>query len=341
MAVSLEDARNLAQQLGRYGKAQGARSWLEIFLTAVPFGALWAVMWAALGVNYWLCLLLAIPTAGFLVRLFMIQHDCGHGAFFRRRATNDWVGRIIGVLTLTPYGFWRRTHAAHHAAVGNLEHRGIGDIDTLTVSEYLARSRAGRLAYRIYRHPIVMFGIIPPYLFLLHYRFPAGLMRAGRQPWLSTMGTNAAIAAVVAMMAWLVGIRPFLLLDAPVVLLAAMLGMWFFYVQHQFEHTEWAHDKAWNFYAVALHGSSYYELPRILAWFSGNIGVHHVHHLCSRIPFYRLPRVLNDHPELASVGRLTLIQSLRCASLALWDEGQKRLISFRELRLRAAEPTLA
>src|SRR5579872_3399939 len=293
-------------------------------------------MWMSLGVGYWLCLLLAAPAAAFLMRLFMIQHDCGHGALFRRRSTNDWIGRIIGVATLTPYSFWLRTHAAHHANAGNLDHRGMGDVITLTTGEYLALPPLRRIIYRLYRNPIVMFGLIPPYLFLLHYRVPVGLMRAGIQPWLSTMGTNAAIAAAAALMIWLIGLGPFLLVQGPVTLISASIAVWFFFVQHQFENTRWAHDGDWRFHEAALRGSSHYELPPALTWFSGNIGVHHVHHLASRIPFYRLPEVLRDHPQLAGVGRLTFFQSLHCATLALWDEERQRLISFPELRASAA-----
>jgi omega-6 fatty acid desaturase (delta-12 desaturase) len=334
MTFPVGNAKAGLRALSRYRETKAARSAFELLITAVPFAVLWALMWAALGIGYWLSLLLAVPTAAFLMRLFMIQHDCGHGAFFRRRVINDWVGRVIGVFTLTPYGVWRRNHATHHAAVGNLDHRGTGDIDTKTVSEYLALGAAGRLAYIVYRHPIVMFGISPAYLFLLHHRLPFGLFRAGGQPWASTMGTNASIAAVVLIMVYLVGVGPFLLVQGPVVLIAASIAVWFFYVQHQFEDTRWAHEEDWDFHEAALHGSSHYELPRALAWFTGNIGVHHVHHLCSRIPFYRLRQVLSDHPELAGVGRLTFVQSFRCATLALWDERQGRLISFRELRTR-------
>jgi omega-6 fatty acid desaturase (delta-12 desaturase) len=239
-------------------------------------------MWATLDLGYWFCLLLAVPAAGFLVRLFMIQHDCGHGAFFHHRLANDWVGRVISVLTLTPYDFWRRTHAIHHASSGNLDRRGIGDIDTLTVQEYLALSRCGRLRYRLYRHPIVMFGLGPAYLFILRHRLPIGVMCGGWQPLLSTMATNAAIAALVAIVIWFVGVGPFLLVHLPIVFLAASIGVWLFYVQHQFEDTFWAEDWAWNLHAAALHGSSHYDLPGILRWFTANIGVHHIHHLCSR-----------------------------------------------------------
>jgi omega-6 fatty acid desaturase (delta-12 desaturase) len=264
----------------------------------------------------------------------MIQHDCGHGAFFRHRLANDWVGRAIGVVTLTPYDFWRRAHAIHHASSGNLDRRGIGDIHTLTVSEYLALSLWRRLKYRLYRHPIVMFGVGPAYLFILQQRLPKGLMRGGWKPWLSTMGTNVAIAVAATTMIWLVGVGPFLLVHLPIILLGASAGVWLFYVQHQFEDTFWAHDEDWKHHEAALHGSSHYDLPHVLRWFTANIGVHHVHHLCSRIPCYRLRRVLRDQPQLAAVGRLTLLQSFRCVRMVLWDEKRRRLISFRQMARR-------
>jgi omega-6 fatty acid desaturase (delta-12 desaturase) len=328
------EARGWTQILARYRMPNLVRSIVELAITAGPLVLLWWLMWATLDLGYWLCLLLAVPAAGFLVRLFMIQHDCGHGAFFRHRLANDWVGRLIGVLTLTPYDFWRRTHAMHHSTSGNLDRRGMGDIDTLTVREYLARSRWGRLRYRIYRHPLVMFGIGPAYLFVVQHRLPVGLMRSGWQPWLSTMATNVAIAAVVATMIWLIGVGAFLLVHLPIVLFAASIGVWLFYVQHQFEDTVWAHDRDWNLHEAALHGSSYYDLPQVLRWFTANIGAHHIHHLCSRIPYYRLPLVLRDHPELSGIGQLTLAQSFKCVRLVLWDEGQQRLVSFREMRRR-------
>jgi omega-6 fatty acid desaturase (delta-12 desaturase) len=330
------DARGWAQILVRYRAPSLARSIIELIITAGPLILLWSLMWVAVDLGYWFCLLLAVPAAGFLVRLFMIQHDCGHGAFFHRRSTNDWVGRVIGVLTLTPYDFWRRKHAIHHATSGNLERRGIGDVDTLTVDEYLARSRWGQLRYRLYRHPFVMFGVGPAYLFILEHRLPVDLMRSGWQPWFSTMATNIAIAVLAATIIWFVGIGAFLLVHLPVMVLAASAGVWLFYVQHQFENTVWAHDRAWNLQEVALHGSSHYALPGILRWFTANIGVHHVHHLCSRIPYYRLPLVLRDHPNLDDIGRLTLLQSIRCVRLVLWDEGRRRLVSFREMRSNCA-----
>ena len=317
------------QVLTRYRQPSNGRGVFEIGITIIPLVALWLLAWLTLDLGYWLSLLIAVPAAGFLVRLFMIQHDCGHGSFFRHRMANDWVGRVIGVLTLTPYHFWQRSHAMHHATSGNLDRRGFGDIDTLTVREYRALSRWRRLRYRLYRHPAVMFGVGPAYLFVLQHRLPVGLMRAGRGPWLSTMATNLAIAVIVAALIWLIGVKAFLLVHLPIMLLAASAGVWLFYVQHQFEQTTWADDSRWNLHEAALHGSSHYELPPVLRWFTANIGVHHVHHLCSRIPCYRLPQVLRDHPELRDVGRLTLWQSFRCVRLVLWDERQHRLVSFK------------
>jgi omega-6 fatty acid desaturase (delta-12 desaturase) len=326
--------RNWTQVLACYREPSHARSIFEIAVTLGPLVSLWALAWFACYFGFWwLSLILAVPAAGFLVRLFMIQHDCGHGAFFRHRLANDWVGRVIGVLTLTPYDFWRRTHAIHHASSGNLDHRGLGDVNTLTVHEYLARSLWGRLCYRLYRHPIVMFGIGPAYLFVLQQRLPVGMLRSGGwRPWLSTMATNFAIALVVAVLIWFVGVGPFLLVHLPITLMAGSVGVWLFYVQHQFDPTFWARDGEWTLHQAALYGSSHYDLPGILRWFTANIGVHHIHHLCSRIPYYRLPRALRDHPELRKVSRVTLLQSFACVRLALWDEGRRRLISFREMR---------
>jgi len=331
-ARTAADSRALANLLGRYRTPDAVRSVFELVISGLPFVLLWALIWTLLNAGYWLGLFLAIPAAGFLVRLFMIQHDCGHGAFFRQRRPNDWVGRVISVLTLTPYDHWRRDHAAHHAGSGNLDRRGIGDINTLTVREYLALPRWRQLLYRLYRHPFVMFGIGPAYLFLLQNRLPSGLRRGGWKSWLSAMATNGAIAVLVAAMIWLVGPGPFLLVHLPIMLLAASIGVWLFYIQHQFEDTYWAHDERWNFHAAAFHGSSHYDLPGILRWFTANIGVHHVHHLASRIPYYRLQEVLRDHPEVADVGRLTLSQSLRCVRRALWDERKQKLVTFREMR---------
>jgi len=325
------EPRALAQMLARYHEPSAARGVLELAITVIPLALILFLMWVALDVGCWICLLLAVPAAGFVVRLFMIQHDCGHGSFFRHRLANDWVGRVIGVVTLTPYDFWRRTHALHHARSGNLDGRGIGDIDVLTVAEFRALSRWGRRLYRLFRHPIVMFGVGPAYLFILHHRLPMGMLRNGWQPWLSTMATNGAIALLAGTVIWQIGIGPFLRMTLPIALLAMSAGVWLFYIQHQFADTYWRRQERWDFHDAALHGSSYYDLPGVLRWFTANIGVHHVHHLCSRIPSYRLHHVLRDHPQLAAVGRLTLRQSLDCVPRVLWDESRRRLVTFREL----------
>lgn len=325
-------------RLAPYRQPDNWRATVEILVTAIPFAALWFAMWALSQVSFVLMLLLAIPTAGLMVRLFMIQHDCGHSAFFTSRKANDWVGRIFGVLTLTPYDYWRQSHALHHAGSGNLDRRGIGDINTLTVGEYLALGRLGRLKYRLYRHPLVMFGLGPSYLFILRHRLPLGAMAQGRMPWLSTIATDLAIAAVCGLLIYLVGLAAFLLIQLPIVMIGASVGVWLFYVQHQFERTHWERNTDWSHESAALHGSSYYDLPRPLMWITGNIGIHHLHHLSSRIPFHRLPQVLEDHPELKEVGRLTLWQSLRCVRLTLWDEDAKRLVSFRDVRRRLTPP---
>jgi omega-6 fatty acid desaturase (delta-12 desaturase) len=329
------DARALAKRLRQYREPNLARSIFEIIVTVTPLVALWVAMWAAVHFGYvWLCFLLSVPAAGFIVRLFMIQHDCGHGAFFRSRAANDWVGRVASVVTLTPYDDWRRIHAIHHANSNNLDQRGIGDVTTLTVDEYLSRSAPRRFRYRLYRHPFVLFGIGAAYLFLLRQRVPAGSMRSEWLPWASVMVTNAGIALLAVTLAWTVGIGTLLIVQLPAMLLAASIGVWLIYVQHQFEETAWEWQPDWTLHETALHGSSHYDLPVVLRWFTANIGIHHVHHLCSRIPFYRLGQVLRDIPELRNVGRMTLRESLSTVRLALWDETERRLISFREVHAR-------
>src|ERR1700751_2452564 len=292
MIQSLPETRALAHLLGRYREPNSTRSGFELLITALPFLVIWALMWAALDYGYWVGFVGAVPAAGLLVRLFMSQHDCGHGSFFRGRLANDWMGRGIGVMTLTPYGYWRHNHALHHASSGNLDQRGFGDIDTLTVREFFARSGWRRMLYRLYRHPMGMFGVGPIYLFILRHRLPSGMRGGGWKPWLSTRGPNAAVAILVAGMISLVGVGPFLLVHLPITILASSIGVWLFYVQHQFEQTSWSHDEAWSFHEAALHGSSYYHLPVVLRWFTANIGVHHIHHLGSRIPCYLLPNVL-------------------------------------------------
>lgn len=325
-----KSARDLLKVLARYREPDHGRSVFELAVTAIPFVVLCAAAWWVLPISYWLSLAFVVPAAIFLLRLFMIQHDCGHGAFFRRRSVNDWVGRILGVLTFTPYDVWRRSHATHHATSGNLDKRGIGDVDTHTVREYRSMPRWRRIAYRLHRHPLILFGIGPVYYFLLRNRLPVGISQGDRRFWVSAMGTNIAIFSTAGILIYFLGAGPFLLVQLPVIILASSIGVWLFYVQHQFENTYWADDDDWNVHDAALHGSSHYHLPGLMGWLTAHIGVHHVHHLSSRIPYYRLPQVLQDIPEFAPIGRMTLLQSLGCVKLHLWDEDQRRLISFSE-----------
>jgi len=325
----MSSTSDLTRALLRYCEPNVKRALFELAVTAIPLGLLWVLMWLSLDVSYWLTLLLAVPAAGFMVRLFIIQHDCGHGAFFRQRAANSWVGRVLGVLTLTPYDYWKHNHAVHHSTSSNLDRRGIGDIDILTVAEYRTCSLTRRLLYRCYRNPVVMFVLGPAYMFFLQHRLPFHQMRDGWRPWISTMATNAAIALTALGMIWLVGVGPFLMVHLPIMVMAASMGVWLFYVQHQFESVAWARTGTWSHHDAALLGSSYYDLPQVLRWISGNIGIHHIHHLNSRIPYYRLPKVLRDHPELKTVGRLTLWDSVKGVRLSLWCEKRKKLVSFR------------
>ncbi len=323
-----------SRKLADYKRPVLARSIFELALTASALATLWALGWAAMYFGlWWLALLLTVPAAVFLVRLFMIQHDCGHGSFFEAKAANDWVGRSISLLTLTPYDYWRRTHAMHHATSGNLDRRGLGVIEMLTVDEYLALPPLKRLGYRLYRNPAVMFGIGPTFVFFLQQRVPVGMMKDWRT-WVSTLGNTAIIAVGVGIMMWLIGVAPVVLVNFTTLVIAATIGVWLFFVQHQYEGVSWSRNKTWKRDQAALHGSSHYDLPQPLRWLTANIGIHHVHHLSSRIPFYRLPQVLHDHPELQDVSRIGLLDSFKNARLALWDEAAERLVSFREIRGR-------
>jgi omega-6 fatty acid desaturase (delta-12 desaturase) len=325
------DARDWVKVLSAYREPNMAQSTFELAVTLVPFLGLWGLAWLAIDISLWLTFALCVLNAGFLLRLFCIQHDCGHGSFFASKTLNDSVGRAIGVLTLTPYDVWKRSHAIHHGASGNLGRRGLGDIKTLTVDEYRARSAMGRLLYRLYRHPLVLFGIGPAYMFLLEYRLPMGLTDQAKY-WVSAMATNGAILAVLGLLYMVGGWAPILFVFVPTAVLAATAGVWMFYVQHQFEATHWEQNEDWQLHEAALHGSSHYVLPKPLQWLSANIGIHHVHHLYSRIPFYRLPQVLRDHPSLADHNRMTIAQSFATVKLQLWDERSKRLMSLAQAR---------
>jgi omega-6 fatty acid desaturase (delta-12 desaturase) len=311
-----------------YARPDTKRAVTQLLNTGLPFLVLVAALLYGVGRYSWAALPLAVPAATLLVRLFMFQHDCGHGSFFKSRRANDLLGRTLGVLTLTPYAFWRTSHAIHHATSGNLDRRGVGDVTTLTVREYLSLPAWRRLRYRLYRHPLVLFGIGPTYMFVIRHRIPTGNPLRHRQSWASILGTDAVIAAVMLLLVLTAGPRSLLLGYVPMVLLASSMGVWLFYIQHQFENTYWEAQADWDFHAAALQGSSFYELPRILHWLTGYIGFHHIHHLSSKVPNYHLRACFEQNAEFWHAKRLTLLDSLRCPRLALWDEERRRLVPF-------------
>jgi omega-6 fatty acid desaturase (delta-12 desaturase) len=288
-------------------------------------------MYLSLSYSYWLTLALSLPTAGFVVRIFIIQHDCGHGSFFKSRQLNDFLGAVCGVITLTPYYYWRKSHAIHHATSGNLERRGVGDIYTMTVQEYRKQSKWGRLKYRLYRNPLILFVFAPIFAFLVLNRFPEPGTKSWRRERASIFWTNVTIGLLVATLGLTLGFGTFLLLYLPVMILASTMGMWLFFVQHQFEDAYWADKDDWDFALAALLGSSYYKLPKVLQWFTGNIGFHHIHHLNPRIPNYLLEDCHEENPLFQQVVILTLQSSLKSIFLSLWDEEQRKLVGFRHL----------
>jgi acyl-lipid omega-6 desaturase (Delta-12 desaturase) len=311
------------------------RSVRQLSVTAAGFAGFWTAAYLALQVHVLLTLVLTVPTAAFLVRLFMIQHDCGHGSYFRSRKVRDTVGFCIGVLTLTPYQYWRRTHAHHHAHSGDLDLRGFGDVETLTVNEYLSLSSRERMAYRFYRHPITLLALGPIFHFVLKHRYPREVPRDWKQAWASIWWTNACIAGILVVAAFTIGLVPFLIVQAPVTLMAGAAGILLFYVQHQFEETYWERDPEWDYFAAAVHGSSHLILPKPLAWLTASIGIHHVHHLSSRIPNYRLQECFDANPELQNATRVTLRDAARLFRFTLWDEASNRMVGFREMKGRA------
>jgi len=331
--------------LAPYKQASWGKALFQLANTVLPFALLWGLMaFAVTRGAWWAALVLAFPAAFFFIRLFIFQHDCGHGSFFPSRRANNVLGGILGVVTLFPYGYWKKTHAIHHATSGNLDDREFGDIVTLTVQEYRALSPLRRLGYRLYRHPLVMFGLGPSYQFVIKHRFPFDIPFAWKREWLSVLKTNLALVAVYAALVLGLGWQTVLMVQLPIIVVAGALGVWLFYVQHQFEDTYWEHEEAWDFYRAGAHGSSFYDLGPLGHWLTGNIGYHHIHHLASQIPNYRLADCFRDNPSLQRATRLTLRASLRCARLRLWDEERRTMVTFRELArqpLAAANAGLA
>jgi len=335
LAVKHPDRAKVAfwnQTLAPFIGPETRRSVAQLLTSAMPVFLLWTLAYKSLEVGYWLTLILAVPTSGFLMRLFMIQHDCGHGSFFRSRRSRDLLGFWIGVLTLTPYAYWRKTHAYHHAHSGDLDLRGFGDIDTLTVEEYMALPWYGRLRYRVYRHPLFLFGLGPVLHFVVVHRFPWTTPRRWTGAWRSVWLTNLALAGIVVVMSFTIGLKDFLLVHAPVTAVTCSLGVWLFYVQHQFEDTYWHRHQHWDYYEAALEGSSHLVLPKPFQWLTANIGIHHVHHLNARIPNYRLQEAMEAVPELQSPTRIRIKDTLELLTLTLWDEAEERLVGFRDAR---------
>lgn len=313
-----------------YQRPQLERSIAQLGNSLIPYILLWVLMVYSLRVSYWLTLALAIPAAGFMVRIFIIFHDCGHASFFRSQKANDVVGNLTGLLTFTPYAHWKRDHAVHHATASDLDRRGVGDVKVMTVEEYLALSKWGRLGYRFLRNPLVMFAFGPMMVFLVGHRFAR--RGAGGRERASVMWTNLALAGIVGAMSVTIGLKAYLMVQLPIVILGTSMGVWLFYIQHQFEGVYWARHEDWDFLSAGLKGASFYKLPPLLQWFTGNIGYHHIHHLSPRIPNYRLQKCHEASPLFRQVKPLSLRASLKSLGYRLYDEEHRQMVGYGYLK---------
>jgi omega-6 fatty acid desaturase (delta-12 desaturase) len=321
-----------------YAEPRLGRSLVEVATSVLPYLALMVVIYLTLGISFWLTLALALPAAGFLVRTFIVFHDCTHGSFLRGRRANAYLGALVGLLVLMPFRRWQHDHAVHHATSGDLDRRGVGDVLTLTVAEYRARPWRGRLAYRLLRNPLVMFGLGPVFAMIIGPRLVARSARPRMRH--SVLATDAALAVIVSGLCWLIGWQQFLLVWAPAALLAGSVGIWLFYVQHQFEDAYWQGADDWVYGDAALRGSSYLRLPKVLQFFTGNIGLHHVHHLNARIPNYNLQSAHDDNPVFYGVPTLSVWDGMRSVRLKLWDERSAKLVTFRQARVPREAPNV-
>jgi omega-6 fatty acid desaturase (delta-12 desaturase) len=324
-----EEQQDWRSVVAPYRVSIAHKSIWQLANTLIPYTMLMVLMYLSLSGSYWWTLLLSIPAAGFGVRIFIISHDCGHQSFFKSGLANDIWGELTGLLVWTPYTYWKREHTRHHGSAGNLDKRGVGDIWTLTADEYLTKPWLTRLGYRLYRNPIVLFGLGPLFLFTIGYRYWAGW--AGKSERLSVLRTNLFLAVILTLCHYTIGLKAFVLIELPVTLIASAGGIWLFYVQHQFEDVYWANADDWDFVTQALKGSSYYKLPRILQWFSGNIGFHHVHHLSPGIPNYLLERCHRENSIFHHAPRLTLWSSLKTIGHRVWDERKQKMVGFGRL----------
>jgi omega-6 fatty acid desaturase (delta-12 desaturase) len=324
------------ETLAPYERPRLGRGMADIATSVVPYVALSVLMYLALDFSYLLALALAIPAAGFLVRTFIVFHDCAHGSFLPSKRANAWLGACLALLLFQSFANWRHSHAVHHATAGDLDRRGVGDVHTLTVAEYQASAGRRRLGYRLFRNPLVMFGLGPIYGLVLYPR----LVPRSARPRIrrSVIATNLALAALLGTLCLLVGWREYLLVQGPILLLAGAAGVWLFYVQHQFEDTYWKSTGDWTYADAALLGSSHVKLPKVLQFFTGNIGLHHVHHLSTRIPNYNLQRAHDENPFFHGVPTLSLWDGLRAVRLKLWDEQRGRLVTFADARRASPSP---
>ena len=315
--------------VARYAHSDLRRSLWQVINTLVPYFALWYLMIRSVEISYWLTLGLAIPAAGFLMRTFIIFHDCGHGSFFKSQKANNALGIFTGLLNFTPYYRWKHDHAIHHATAGDLDRRGVGDVYTMTVKEYLAAPWWKKTGYRIMRNPFAMFLVGPLLVFVVTQRIPAAKM--GKRELASVWWTNFALVAIIGLLCWLIGWKTYLLVQLPVLMISTTFGIWLFYVQHNFDPTYWDHHEGWEFVKAGMQGSSYYKLPAVLQWFTGNIGFHHIHHLSAKIPNYYLPKCYDENPVF-HVRPMTFGPSLKSLFLRLYDEEQKMLVGWRALK---------
>ncbi len=318
------------EAVARYQNPDTLRSTWQIINSIGPYLILWVLMWLSLSISYWLTLGLAVVAAGFMVRIFIIFHDCGHGSFFKSKKANKLWGGITGILTFTPFEQWRHDHALHHASAGDLDRRGFGDIWTLTYQEYLALPRLKRLGYRLFRHPLVMFGFGPIYTFVIKTRFAK--RHDSPQARRSVLITNLALLGIIISAHFLIGLQAYILIQLPIMVIGGAVGVWLFYVQHTFEPPYWERHTEWDFTTAALQGSSFYKLPKVLQWFTGNIGIHHIHHLSPLIPNYYLARCQDENDIFHNIEPLTMRASLRSLNMRVWDEKLEKMLSFREMR---------
>jgi acyl-lipid omega-6 desaturase (Delta-12 desaturase) len=331
MTTNFVQRDNSWQQIvRRYQNPDLKKSLWQIVSSLIPYFSLWFLMVLSLRVSYWLTLALAIPAAGFMVRIFIIFHDCGHGSFLKSKRLNDALGILTGIITFTPYYNWRHNHAIHHATTGDLDRRGVGDVYTMTVKEYVEASYWKRLSYRVTRNPFFMFTIGSLLVFLIVNRFSFGA--AGKRERNSVYWTDLALLVIVILAGFTIGLKNYLLVQLPILAIGTSIGVWLFYVQHQFEGVYWVRHDQWDFYLAGYKGSSFYRLPGALQWFTGNIGFHHIHHLNPRIPNYFLQKCHEENSIFREVKPLTILSSLKSLKFRLWDEDRNKLVGFGSIK---------